>query len=202
MTGRRGGEEWTQDVKRFRGIDPEVWKASLVDQMMKKYIKGEAAVLEVGVGAGRWSAILQELAARLILTDISQKCLDLCRERFKQVDQIEYYFIKERLNGIADNSIDAVWSCDVFVHLNPTDIERSLEDFSRILKPGGIVMIHHPGSLPSGERLSKGFRSYMDRDLFAHLVAKQGMVMIEQNDTLTHMTDDVISVFQSPMEKG
>jgi cyclopropane fatty-acyl-phospholipid synthase-like methyltransferase len=168
--------------------------------MLLKYIPEGVTVLEVGPGGGRWTEYLQPRASRLFLADISEKCLSLCRERFHDRDNIEYRFIAD--DGLAfldEASIDRIWSYDVFVHINPTDIDAYLGDFRRILKPGGVGVVHHAGgSYGSHASRTEFFRSYMDRDFFAHLVRKHGLVLVEQNEELAHMPGDVISVLRKP----
>ena len=53
---------------------------------------------------------------------------------------------------IADNSIDRIWSWDVFVHINDTDIKDYVVQFNRILRPGGIGIIHHSKNGKSSRR--------------------------------------------------
>ena len=55
------GEEWTESGQ---------WKQSLIDDVMLKYIKPGLKVLEIGPGAGRWTEILQPVAAKLIAVDV------------------------------------------------------------------------------------------------------------------------------------
>lgn len=198
----KGGEEWSNDAKTYMGQDPSYWKASLINEMMLKYIKKDSTILEIGPGAGRWTAILQTLASRLILVDISKKCLDICKERFNTHTNIEYNLIKGKLDFIDDSSIDYIWSYDVFVHINPTDIDGYIADFQRILKPGGYSIIHHSGAYNTyrSEKNArvKSFRSCMSANLFAQMVAKHGMKLVEQNDDLVHIPGDIISVFTKP----
>ena len=94
-----------------------------------------------------------------------------------------------------------IWAYDVFVHINPTDIERYMIDFRRILRPGGCAVIHHADKY-SSEKFAreKGYRSYMNARLFAELVKKHQMEMIEQNYDLVHIPGDVISVFRKPLK--
>ena len=195
------GEEWTQGAQTYKGLDPNTWKTSLINGMMSKYIKNGSAILEVGPGAGRWTEILQKLAGKLISADISEKPLALCRERFRGLENIKYYLIEGRLDFIDDNVIDFIWSYDVFVHINPTDIEKYIIDFRRILRPGGCAVIHHADKY-SSEKFAreKGYRSYMNARLFAELVKKHQMEMIEQNYDLVHIPGDVISVFRKPLK--
>jgi len=192
-----GGEEWTPDAK---------WKTTLINEMMLKYIVKGSTALEIGIGAGRWSEVLQQICGRVILSDISKQCLDICRERFKNVDNMEYHLIEENLSFISDNSIDFVWSYDVFVHINPSDIERYVSDFRRILKSGGYAIIHHSNMdlLQKNTDIkvlnkTTAFRSYMTAEIFLGLIEKYGMRMVEQNYTLpAPPTVDVISVFTKP----
>ena len=148
---------------------------------------------------------MQTIGGRVILTDISQKCIEICKDRFIYADNIEYHLINERLDFINDNSIDSIWSYDVFVHINPSDIEKYISDFGRILKPGGYAIIHHSNmdlrEKCTREKLSnvtKGLRSYMSASVFGRLTQAYGMQIVEQNYTLSHVPGDVISVFTKP----
>ena len=192
------GEEWTEHVREYRGLEPEQWKQALVDGMMRKYIQPGSVVLEIGPGGGRWTAELAPLAGRLLVADITERCLDICRQRFQEYPHIEYYLIERRLDFIEENTLDYIWSYDVFVHINPSDVSAYIQDFYRVLKPGGIAIIHHSGRYPTEKERRQGLRTYMSRDLFARFVAEQGLIMVEQNETLAHKPGDVISVFSKP----
>jgi 2-polyprenyl-3-methyl-5-hydroxy-6-metoxy-1,4-benzoquinol methylase len=67
------GEEWNVS---------EEWKQSLIEDVLERLIPVGATVVEIGPGAGRWSAALASRASRLILVDVSERPLELCRERF------------------------------------------------------------------------------------------------------------------------
>ena len=157
-----------------------LWKSTLIKEMLMKYVKNGSSILEIGPGAGRWTDILCEPASRLVLADISQACIDICKERFKSKENIEYYLIKDRLDILENASIDVIWSYDVFVHINPSDIQEYVKEFRRIFTPGGIAIIHHAGDYDSEVRKG-GFRAYMNKQLFAELVSKTGMKIVEQN---------------------
>lgn len=199
---QRGGEEWTQDAKRYKNLDPNLWKNSLINKTMLKYIKKGTTILEIGPGAGRWTEVLLTISDRLLIVDISERALELCKEKFKDHSNIEYYLINDpKLDFIRDNSIDYIWSYDVFVHINLTDIERYISEFQRILKSNGCGIIHHAGTyLKKDEEWVRkmAFRSYMDGKFFMHLVEKYNMKIIKQDDSLVHMPGDLISVFVKP----
>jgi ubiquinone/menaquinone biosynthesis C-methylase UbiE len=149
----------------------------VIDEVIAKWIPEGVSVLEIGPGAGRWSEALSERASTLVLADVSERPLELCRERFAGDDRIRYVLSSgSDLPGVGDGSIDAVWSWDVFVHIAPRDQAAYLKEIARVLAPGGLAVIHHAdgrnrGQLPSRE----GWRSPMSRGLFAALAAERGL---------------------------
>jgi ubiquinone/menaquinone biosynthesis C-methylase UbiE len=198
----QGGEEWTETVRFYRQMDPKGWKDSLIREVMEKHIREGDTVVEIGPGAGRWTEALLMRATRLLAVDISAKCLELCRQRFSERPNIEYFLIKEpHLEFVAPNSVDSIWSYDVFVHINPTDTERYIGEFERILKPGGCAVIHHPGTyakdIEKQERQGI-WRSHVDGRFFRHFVERHKLVMLEQSGTWAHCPGDLISVFRKP----
>jgi ubiquinone/menaquinone biosynthesis C-methylase UbiE len=117
--------------------------------------------------------------------DVSERPLELCRERFGNNGHIRYLLTSgSEMPGVVDNSIDAVWSFDVFVHLAPGDQASYLKEISRVLSPGGVAAIHHAdgrnrGRLPS----RRGWRSPMSRNLFAALATESGLQVERQFDS-------------------
>ena len=70
-------------------ISPE-WKESLVRQVLRKDIPAGKAVLEIGPGAGRWTEFLQPMSASVVGVDISQKCVDLSRDKFRNASNVKF----------------------------------------------------------------------------------------------------------------
>ena len=128
-------------------------------------------ILEIGPGGGRWSEILAARARRLVLVDVTPKALELCLERLRNRSNVEYVLSTGTdLPGVADASVDAIWSFDVFVHIAPVDQAAYLREIGRVLRPGGVALIHHAhqrnrGALPSRH----GWRAPMSARLFAAL---------------------------------
>ena len=165
------GEEWTVSAE---------WKKSLIDEVLLNYIKPGTAVLEIGPGAGRWTEILQPLARELFAVDVSAKALDLCKKRFPSATNITFFLTRNAsLEFIPDKTIDAIWSFDVFVHINPGDTDSYLSEFKRVLVPGGIAVIHHP----KDGGLHGGCRSRMTARLFTALLEKRGLTLVRQFDS-------------------
>jgi ubiquinone/menaquinone biosynthesis C-methylase UbiE len=173
---RDRGEEWNASFD---------WKRGLIEDVLAKWVPEGAAVLEIGPGAGRWSEALRERASRLVLVDVSERPLELCRERFAGDAKIRYARSSgSDLPGVADGSIDAIWSFDVFVHLAPCDQARYLGEIARVLTLGGSAVMHHAGGWNRGKLPSRqGWRAPMTRQLFAALATERGLRVERQFDS-------------------
>jgi SAM-dependent methyltransferase len=170
------GEEWTPS---------EEWKQSLIDDVLWRWIAPGGDVLEIGPGGGRWSEALASRSSRLVLVDISQVPLERCRERLRGATNVEYLLTEgTELAGVADQSIDAVWSFDVFVHIAPADQAAYLNELARVLRGGGMAVIHHADGRNRGLQPSRhGWRAPMSRGLFAALAAERGLDVESQLDS-------------------
>ncbi len=191
------GEEWSPREAGRHEIDSTTWKKDLLDQMMFRYIKPNSVILEIGPGAGRWTQYLQPLANQLIIVDTTPKCLEICKQRFSDKTNIDYKLMEsDNIDFISSDSVDHVWSYDVFVHINPSDIDQYMRNFARVLKRGGIGIIHHAGGkYISYKEEKKGFRSKMTAETFKTMVESANMKVIEQNRDLVHKKGDIITVF-------
>jgi ubiquinone/menaquinone biosynthesis C-methylase UbiE len=188
-----GGEKWTEST---------AWKDSLIREVLRPRVPEGSDVLEIGPGAGRWTETLVEVAGSLALVDISARCIEICQDRFGHLDYTSFHVTSgSDLSFINNESIDVVWSFDVFVHLAAADIEGYMAEFARVLRPGGHAVLHHAG----GEGLQGGWRSAMTREAFANIARLAGLVVAEQFDAwgpshefVVSIHQDVISVIRKP----
>lgn len=187
-----GGVEWTVSPK---------WKQSLIDEVMLKYIKSGKTILEIGPGGGRWTEALLQIAKHLVLIELSDRCIEVCKQRFANCRNISYFVNNGTdLSFISDDSVDFIWSFDVFVHINPKDIGHYLQQLSRILRSGGRGIIHHA---KDGNKYG-GWRSDMTAKLFADFVNRHGLILVTQFDSWGNGMYNVkghhgvISVFEKP----
>jgi SAM-dependent methyltransferase len=138
----RDGDEWS-GMADYCGQPYEQWKQALVDTFIATMPEG-ARTLEIAPGYGRWTEFLLPRASTLALVDLNQSCLDACAARFADRPGITYHLTDgSNLDFLADESIDFAWSFDSFVHMDPPIIRAYLKDLSRVLAPGGTVIIHH-----------------------------------------------------------
>ncbi|HIK17034.1 MAG TPA: class I SAM-dependent methyltransferase [Leptolyngbyaceae cyanobacterium M33_DOE_097] len=165
---RNGGEEWTQSTE---------WKESLIRNILLRYMKTDGRILEIGPGAGRWTETLQKIASYLIAVDISDRCVEICRNKFAGCSNVDFFVNNgSELPFIADNSIDCVWSFDVFVHINVAEVTQYIKEFQRIVRTGGCVAIHHA---QKGD-VAGGWRSNMTSELFVDIAESNGFKVVAQ----------------------
>ena len=188
----QGGEEWTAS---------QAWKDSLIEHVLEPTMPRGATILEIGPGAGRWTETLYGRAAQLVLADITDTTLELCRERLGDPPNVAYVRTDgSGLTGLAGDAVDAVWAFDTFVHIAPLDVAGYLADIRRVLRPGGIAVIHH-----SGRRDREGWRSPMTGALFAALAVEHGLAVERQFDTWgggrfgVRLQGDVVTQLRRPI---
>ena len=137
--------------------------------MAEKYLHpflpgGELDIVEIAPGAGRFTAELIRTARSMVLVDLNQTCIDLCRERFRYYQRIQFVVNDGMsLEAVADGSADLIASWDSFVHIELEVVERYVRQFPRILRAGGIAWIHHSAR----GKHSEGWRSNMTSELMA-----------------------------------
>jgi SAM-dependent methyltransferase len=132
------GDEWSA----WWGDTPALWHGALLPRIHTFVPAG--TVLEIAPGYGRWTQYLKDLADRLVIVDLTQGCIDHCRERFADAGNIEYHVNDGRsLDMVEDGSIDFVFSFDSLVHAESDVLGAYLEQLARKLKPDGVGFIHH-----------------------------------------------------------
>ena len=171
-----------------------------MEHILSPQIPKGSRVLEIGPGAGRWTEFLVPRASRLVVVDLTPACLAICRERFKQAAHIEYVVNDgSDLSVIPADTIDRIWSWDVFVHIQSQEVERYVRHFARILSPGGRGVIHHS----NGAR-GAGWRSVVTAEEMAGLCQAHGLAVLRQFNTwgdgrwTTPLPADLVTVFEKP----
>jgi SAM-dependent methyltransferase len=99
------------------------------------------AVLEVGAGHGTFTEILSARGARVVATDVSQRCADVLRERFAGDERVTV------VHGGADAvaglpPFDSAVLINVLEHI--PDDDGALSDLAATLKPGGRLILWVP----------------------------------------------------------
>jgi len=160
------GEEWT--------LSP-AWKDSLIRHVLCRYIRPGGDVLEIGPGAGRWTGALIERAGTLRAVDVAESSVQICRKKFNGRPGISFLVGNGKdLSGILDGSVDAVWSFDVFVHINAAEAAAYVRELRRVMRPGAVAVIHHGKS----GGFEGGWRSNLTSEAFHEMLHAEGFSLL------------------------
>jgi ubiquinone/menaquinone biosynthesis C-methylase UbiE len=132
------GREWSTG---WGGAESQ-WHGTILPRI-KRHLPVHT-ILEIAPGFGRWTQFLARMCQRLILVDLTEKCISACRERFRDLTHIDYHVNDGRsLPFVADSSVDFVFSFDSLVHVEADVMESYLSETGRILTSEGAGFIHH-----------------------------------------------------------
>ena len=164
-------------------------------------------VLELAPGHGRNTAKLIEHASEIHLVDVNKSCIAECKKRFgKQSGKCAlHYHVNDgrSLEGIASGETTFIYSWDAVVHFDRRVVREYVQEFARILAPGGTGFIHHSnfGVISSDSHWldNPSWRSNMTRELFAEYCEEAGLEILEQKLLDWHLEEiDCISLFRKP----
>lgn len=111
-------------------------------------------VLDFGCGVGWTSRILGACGCEVVGTDVSATAIDMARglaEQWRQAGlldfgdrpAIEFRLFDGHRIDLPDASVDKIFVLDAFHHV--PNQAATLREFSRVLKPGGVVGMCEPG---------------------------------------------------------
>jgi ubiquinone/menaquinone biosynthesis C-methylase UbiE len=144
-TWTKDGDEWDGQASYHKQSYDE-WKRSVIDVFLLPHLSDQTTAVEIAPGHGRWTETLVERCGQLSLVDLSPSCIDYCRDRFAAHEQITYVVNDgSSLPGLPDAGVDFVWSFDSFVHMDAGVIDAYLAEIHRVLRPGGLAILHHAG---------------------------------------------------------
>lgn len=105
-------------------------------------------ILDAGCGTGQSSMLLKEKGYRVKGLDGAERFIKQAKKKFPDID-----FIQNDLTNIeeSDNTFDAVGTYNTLEHVN--NLKKVLEEMLRVVKPGGLIIIHSPNLL-SAKHLS------------------------------------------------
>jgi SAM-dependent methyltransferase len=212
------GDEWSE----WWGSTEAQWRWT-VHPRIASFLPART-ILEIAPGFGRWTNYLRRYADRLILVDLSDKCIDACRQRFAAESHLEYHVNDgTSLAMVPDGSIDFVFSFDSLVHAEAEVLRAYLKQLATKLSADGVGFVHHSnwGSyrryftttdrLPHPVKFHLTKHGFLEKEghwrgrtmtarLFEQFAREAGLVCIGQellNWGVSRLTDS-ISVFTLP----
>jgi ubiquinone/menaquinone biosynthesis C-methylase UbiE len=184
------GEEWTCNTE---------WKDQIIHNFLITNVIEGGTVVEIGPGGGRWTEILRSRAKELYVIDVSEVALKLCRQRFAASQNINYLIGDGRTIDLPDTSVDAIWSYDVFVHVNPLDARSYFQEFARVLKPGVRAVIHHPGPPNPNGKERRGWRSDLTDRMVLDFAQENNLQVVEQISRYVNKGDVLTIAEKAPL---
>jgi SAM-dependent methyltransferase len=147
-------------------------------------------VLEIGPGFGRWTRHLLGIADHLTIVDLTERCIEHCRQRFAGAPNLDAWSNDgQSLAMVADQSLDFVFSFDSLVHAEAPVLRAYLAQLSRKLRPGGTGFIHHSnlgalvdaeGRVPTWVTRPNWRGETMSSALFRQYCREAGLVCVSQ----------------------
>ncbi len=108
------------------------------------HVTAGATVLDLGCGAGEFSAALRDAGALPVAVDVAAEALRRARDRVPGLDA-RLWATGEPL-PVEDASVDAVWAGEVIEHV--VDVAPWLSEVRRVLRPGGTLLLTTPNHGP------------------------------------------------------
>ena len=141
-------------------------------------------ILELACGHGRHGEQIVSQAKSLVLVDVVEENIKVCRERFSASSNVVFVVNNGfDFQPIESGSCTGIFSYDAMVHFSPDLVEAYLKDTARVLKPGGLALYHHsnyPAPLDRHYGQNPHARNHMTKDLFADYARRSGLVVVEQ----------------------
>lgn len=105
-------------------------------------VKPELSVLDVGYGRGEFLLHCARAGATVSGIDYSEDACRIARETLSAVSGADIRLGDCRSLPFADESFDRVFSGDVIEHMTFDDAVKAVQEMKRVLRPGGILLIH------------------------------------------------------------
>jgi SAM-dependent methyltransferase len=195
-TWTTAGEEWSGEW----GDSEAQWFGSLYPRLHR--LLPAETILEIAPGFGRWTKFLLPLCRNYIGMDLSQSCIEACRNRF--ADYSHARFLQNdglSLPTVADESVDLVFSFDSLVHCEMDVFRHYVPQILRKLTAQGLVFIHHSNlfAVTGNAKTSSAHHragSVSAQHIAALVAGSGGQVLLQECINWgTETLDDCITVF-------
>ncbi|MBU3978672.1 class I SAM-dependent methyltransferase [Patescibacteria group bacterium] len=133
-----------EEFKKYKGkkVHPRIVKFLSI----LKIVKG-INILDVGCGRGDLSIECARKGAKVIGIDYSKDGINIANSSLKKQEvaiqrNVSFFRMDAKKLKFKDNYFDIVTSIDVFEHLYKDELEKTMHEISRVLKSGGMLLVH------------------------------------------------------------
>ena len=116
--------------------------------------------LDYGAGTGNITNHLLNFGFHVVAADVSSVSLEQVAAKLGQADRLQIDTVNGAdLSNYRENTFDLVATYSVLHHV--PDYPAIIDEFARVLKPGGVMYLDHE-ACPSYWEFSKVYRSYLE----------------------------------------
>ena len=161
----------------------DFWRqGSIFGRLFKKL--DLTCVIELSCGRGRHAEISSLLCEELVLLDVFDENLDFCKKRLTNRSNVTYF----KCNGcdldvIKSDFATALYCYDSMVHFSSDIVESYIRDIKRVLKTGGLALLHHSNySLQPNIKhygMNPHARNNMSQLMFTEIAARAGLAVVD-----------------------
>lgn len=125
-------------AERFRGPEDYIKSGQ---RFYVPYFAGRKEVLDIGCGRGEFLELMREAGVPARGIDLSAESVDLCRQKGFQAEVADLFAY---LDGLANASLDGIFSAQVVEHLPPDRLPEMIRLAAQKLARGGVIAIETP----------------------------------------------------------
>lgn len=125
------------------------WDEEIVSEFIQNIQLKDKIIADIGCGTGRhWKKIISHQPDKLIGFDVSAGMLERLQKKYPGSET--HHLINDELRELENQSCDIIFSTLTIAHIE--NAEKALQEWNRILKPGGEMIItdYHPAALAKG----------------------------------------------------
>ena len=143
-----------------RGLDPNdlgdvAWSDDRLSESLPRHylphVTSTSVVLELGPGTGRLTRHLIGRCGELVLADYSQLVCDWLQQYVSSKGTCRIVHLNgPLLTGVVAETVDVGLAHGVFEHIDLDDMVSFLDEFHRVLRPGGVLVFNFDNFVSPG----------------------------------------------------
>jgi len=128
-----------------------------------------ATILDFGCGTGDMAVAIEAMGYRVVACDIAERMLEVARGTHAGTG-VEWTCLEDdwKVLPFTDGSFDAVLASSVFEYL--VDVQHVAAELSRVLRPGGILLLTVPNPFNYVRKLEAWFRVIVSNHYLSSLL--------------------------------